>query len=245
MDQVTYFHTRTVSCDELELAKSRSPMFEIDVAWGYSPFSKNVIKGMPYIGHPQEYYTELGWEYPENNVSLEQFKNFLINYPSIQVLIDVKDIAVLPFVEKFVNAVGAKRCTAHAFVKDWVHIPQGVEQDPHWYCEDIDLFSLDRFFANLAVPLIANCRAFDDAHVEKNGILKRMLVDSQKCESIVALGLYYSPDVQLPKIDFLKRINGAGYAAWVNANVEGFEKRIGDIKYIAMSDDISTCTQLP
>lgn len=116
----------------------------------------------------------------------------------------------------------------------------GTSIEPHWYREDIDLFALDAILEPLGVPLIANCRGFSDQNIEENALISKMIEDAKVCKSVVSLGLYY-PGGSLPNFKFLKLINSTGYYAWVNGNVSHFLEKIGDIKYIAMSDDIQKC----
>ena len=236
-----YFHTHKASSRELKAVDSLNIAFEIDLAWAHSSFNPHITKDAPYIGHPEEFYTKMGKPFPEDNVSLDEFVSFLKSHPGVKVLLDIKDEAVFPYVEIFVKAVGKERCIVHAFIKNWTRVPEGAIVEPHWYREDIDLFALDALLSRLGVPLIANCRGFSDENIKKHDMIAKMLSDSKHCKSVICLGLYY-PGVPLPNIEFLKKINAAGYYAWVNGNVEEFSKKIGSIKYIAMQDDCTYCT---
>lgn len=78
--------------------------------------------GSPFIGHPEEFYTILGNEFPSDNVTLAEFQEFLQKYPSIKVLIDIKDDSTYKnssFLEDLVNSVGNERCIVHAFMSNW------------------------------------------------------------------------------------------------------------------------------
>ncbi len=240
-DHLVYFHSHTVYSKQLEEACSLHPIFEIDLAWAHAAFHPSIINGKPYIGHPEEFYTKLGKPFPVANVSLEEFQDFLKNNPAVKVLIDIKDEATFPYLKEFVKAVGAERCIVHAFIKDWTLVPSEIPVDPHWYREDIDLEALDKLLTSLGIPLVANCRGFSDEHVEANHLISKMGEDAKKYKSIVCLGLYY-PGAPLPKTALLESINEAGYYAWINGNVEGYREKIGHVKHIAMSDEMSQCT---
>ena len=241
-NELIYYHSHTASKEELQEASCLCPIFEIDLAWAHSAFHPSLIAGRPYIGHPEEFYTLMEKPFPAHNVTLQEFQEFLQENPAVQVLIDIKDATVFPYLEEFVRLVGAHRCIAHAFINNWVVMPEGFLFEQHWYRENIDLFMLDSFLTRLHVPLIANCQGFHDDHIEGQKILDRMLFDAKKCNSIVALGLYY-PGAILPKRELLEAIHHAGYYVWVNGNEEGFQERIGNICYIAMSDNIHVCTR--
>lgn len=240
-DRLIYFHAHIFSLEDLAVAAAMCPILEIDLAWAHSSFYPSICSGRPYIGHPEEFYTIKGKSFPPATISLEQFECFLNNYSSVKVLIDIKDEITFSYLEDFVKKVGAERCIVHAFIKNWTEVPAGMSSEPHWYREDIDLFPLDEILVHLGVPLIANCRGFSDQHVENNKLIVRMLDDASKCKSIVSLGLYY-PEAFLPNVKFLKSINSMGYYAWVNGNVTQFQEKLGEIKYIAMSNDIQKCT---
>lgn len=242
-DHLVYFHSHNASPKELAEAAAGRLIFEIDLAWAHSSFHPLIEKEAPYIGHPEEFYTEMGRSFPEKNVSLIEFQEFLRTNPSIKVLIDVKDATTFTYLEKFIKKIGVERCIVHAFIKNWTVVPPGRSLEPHWYREDIDLFALDQILAPLGVPLIANCRGFSDQNIEENGVILKMVEDARMCKSVVCLGLYY-PGAPLPDAAFLQSINDAGYYAWVNGNVNQFQEKIGSIKYIAMSDDSEKCSSL-
>lgn len=236
--QIIYFHSHTATKKELEAAAGVQPTFEIDLAWAHEAFRPNLKKNSPYIGHPEEFYTILGKQFPAENVTLAEFVIYLKEHPHIKVLLDIKDEAVLPYLEDFVQTIGSDRCIAHAFIKNWTSIPEGVTPEPHWYREDIELFALNEVMGRLGISLIANCRGFSDQHVEKLGLISKMIEDCKACRSVICLGIYY-PGAPLPKVDFLKTFNEAGYYAWVNANLESAP----GLKTVGMCDDLSRCTR--
>lgn len=242
-NHLTYFHAPDASHELLDSVANKNLIFEIDLSWAHSTFNSYVREGHPYIGHPEEFYTKLGKPFPSKNIDILEFQNFLIKNPSIKVLIDIKDEAVYPFLQQFIQAVGPKRCIVHAFVKNWTHIPPNATTEPHWYREDVDLFALNDILVQLNVPLIANCRGFSDANVKQNNLVSQMIEDSKRCSSILSLGLYY-PGVPLPNIQFLHAFNDAGYYAWVNGNIPNLEKKLGNIRYVAMADRAANCTDL-
>jgi len=239
-----YYHAPKASVRELQAVDSRNVIFEIDLAWAHSSFKPQIKENTPYIGHPEEFYTKMGRPFPEDNVSLDEFKAFVKIHPNMRVLLDLKDEAVFPYVETFAKEIGKERCIVHAFIKNWTHIPPNITPEPHWYREDIDLFALDTLLSRLGVPLIANCRGFSDEHVKNHDLITTILEDTKKCKSVIALGLYF-PGAPLPLTEYLVRFNTAGYYAWVNGNVQEFAEKIGSVKYIAMQDDSNFCTALP
>lgn len=236
--EILYYHSHTATRKELQAAAKANVIFEIDLAWAHNAFHPNLEKGKPYIGHPEEFYTVLKKPFPAENITLAEFVDFLKQHPRIKVLLDIKDQAVFPYLKEFVDAVGAERCIAHAFIKNWTIVPENVVPEPHWYREDIDLYALNAVLAPLKIPLIANCRGFSDQYVEKMGLVAKMLGDAKKCSCVICLGLYY-PSAPTPRIDYLKAFNDAGYRAWVNANLPS----IPGIKTVGMCDDISRCTR--
>ena len=241
-EQILYFHAHHADGRELLAAGLLNLIFEIDLAWAHSSFNAYVEKGTAYIGHPEEFYTLMGRPFPVGNVSLQEFQAFCAKHPLMKVLIDVKDEAVFPDLEALVQAVGPERCIVHAFIKNWTALPEGVQPEPHWHREDIDLFALDRVLSRLRVPLIANCRGFSDGHVERCGLIAKMCSEAKKCKSVIALGLYY-PGAPLPGAAFLKAINKAGYYAWLNGNEKGLQEKAGAVRYIGMMDDLNRCTR--
>ncbi len=242
-DQVIYFHSHTATPTELEAAaiaaSKKDIIFEIDLAWATNPFieNKNIRVNQPYIGHPEKFYTELKKPFPSDNVSLEQFKSFLKNNPSIKVLIDLKDKAVFHYLEEFIKEIGNERCIVHAFIKDWTLLPNGQNPDPHWANEDIELSTLNGILEQLNVPLIANCRGFNDQHIREHGLVSKIIENAKRCKSIICLGLYY-PSAPIPNVDYLHSINAAGFHAWVNANDPQFSEKMDNIRYIAMKDTL-------
>jgi hypothetical protein len=238
-DCITYFHSHTATPKELEAASKKDIIFEIDLAWASNLFidNKNIRINQPYIGHPEKFYTEMKREFPVENVSLEQFKIFLKNNPSIKVLLDIKDQTVLIYLEEFIKEIGSHRCIVHAFIKDWTILPKEEAPEPHWTQEDIELAKLGAILDQLNVPLIANCRGFSDQHVKENKLIQKIIDDARKYKSIVCLGLYY-PKAPIPEIDYLQAINAAGFHAWVNANDPQFQEKTCNIRYIAMQDKI-------
>ncbi len=240
-DQFVYFHSHTATLKELQAAAEKNSIFEIDLAWAHSAFNPHVEEGKPYIGHPEEFYTKHGKTFPAANVSLDEFKSFLKAHPGMKVLIDVKDETVLPYLRELATAIGPDRCIVHAFINNWTQIPNETTPEPHWYREDINLFTLDAVLRELNIPLIANCRGFSNDHVERNDMISQMIRDSKACTSVISLGLYY-PGAPLPDTRFLQTINDAGYYAWVNGNRPEYKGQIGSMKHIAMADEIGPCT---
>lgn len=238
---VLYYHSHTATPQELAQASQLCPIFEIDLAWAHSNFHPKVTKNCPFIGHPESAYTKGSDSFPKDNVSLEEFQQFLKDHPSVKVLIDVKDEAVFPYLETLIQNIGSHRCLAHAAIKNWVILPRDLSKEPHWDQEDIELFALDDLLAKHGVPLIVNCRGFSDEHVERENLLQTIFQDVKKCKSVLAIGFYY-PNAPLPKKDYLEKINQEGYLAWVNGNIQGFEEKLRPIKYIAMCDDMEKCT---
>lgn len=242
-DHLAYFHAPDASRELLNSIANQNLIFEIDLSWAHSSFNSFVKQDHPYIGHPEEFYTKKGQKFPASNVDILEFQTFLLEHPSIRVLIDIKDETVYPFLKWFMQTVGTKRCIVHAFIKNWTHIPPNTTISPHWYREDVDLFKLNDILAPLHIPLIANCRGFSDTNVEQNHLITQMIKDSKRCVSVVSLGLYYS-GVPLPKIEYLQAFHDAGYYAWVNGNIPEVEKKLGKIRHIAMTDDVKQCTRL-
>jgi hypothetical protein len=242
-DQLVYFHAPDASRKTLDGARSTSCLFEIDLAMAESNYHSTLTKGKPYIGHPEEFYTILKREFPKDNVSLDEFKLFLTENPKIHVLIDIKHVAVLDYLADFIKSVGPKKCMVHAFIKNWTILPSKTTPAPHWYQEDMNLFQLDVFLHQLGVSFIANCRGFSDDHILENKIIDQMIKDCRSCHNVIAIGFYY-PAVALPNLEFLSKINEAGYYAWVGANSEEYLTEIGSIKHIGMCDDLRMCTNL-
>jgi hypothetical protein len=227
----------------LEKSVGKKIIFEIDLAFAHSAFREELIKESPYIGHPEEFYTRMGRPFPKDNLTCEAFLEFLEENPSLYVLIDLKDEACFPYLEEFVHKVGASRCLVHAFIKDWTYVPEGIEREPHWYLEDIDLGRLDALLTKIQVPLIANCRCFNDDNIRRHSLLEKMIEDSKNSQSIICLGLYYK-GAAFPEIEFLRAINDAGYYAWINANLKERDLLFCSIKYIGMSDEIEDATSM-
>ncbi len=123
-DQVAYYHSHSATKDEMEKAAAIDAIFEIDLCWAHSSFHPNITKDAPYIGHPEEFYTILEEKFPADNVSLDEFRSFVAEHPSMRVLIDIKDVTVFPYLEELINEIGPERCIVHAFIKDWTIIPQ-------------------------------------------------------------------------------------------------------------------------
>lgn len=218
------------------MVKDQDLIFEIDLAYARTAFRKEIRASQPYIGHPEAFYTIMERPFPEENVSLEEFLSFVLDHPRMKVLIDLKSIDALPFLEKMVHQIGKDRCLVHAFIKDWTIYPEGIEKEPHWIEEDIDLEILDRALTNLNIPLIANCRGFSDVHVKENGLIDKILQDSQACSSIISCGLYY-PGAILPDLTLLSKIQNGGYYPWINGNLLS-EEELKKNRYIAMCDTI-------
>ncbi len=235
-NKIVYFHAPDASRCTLESIKDSDIIFEIDLSYAHSNFNEYISKGTPYIGHPEEFYTIMKKPFPKDNVSFDEFINFAINHPSIKILIDIKDKDAFPYLEKLVNSIGSDRCIVHAFIKNWTQIPNNISKEPHWYKEDIDLFILDELLTRLNVALIANCRAFNNKHVEDKNLLDLMINDAKKCQSIISLGLYLQ-NADIPKTNFLKILYKAGYYVWVNGNLRNIQEHIKNFKYIAMIDD--------
>lgn len=243
--QLAYFHAPDASQKLLDSVAKQNVIFEIDLSWAHSSFNTHVREGHPYIGHPEEFYTVKKMPFPSNNIGILEFQTFLMKHPSIKVLIDIKDETVYPFLQQFIKAVGPERCIVHAFIKNWTRVPQNTTRSPHWDREDVDVFKLDGILAPLKVPLIANCRGFNDANVEQNDLVAQMLKDSKQCSSVVALGLFYSKTIGvLPEKKFFQAFHDAGYYAWVNGDIADLDKQLGNIRRIAMTDHVEHCTQL-
>lgn len=284
-DSLVYYHSHITSPEHLEKAEQTCPLFEIDLAWAHSTFIDSIPCGSPFIGHPEEFYTKMGHEFPSENVTLDQFQSFMTTHTDVKLLIDIKDDTTYMAsnaLEVLILSVGAPRCIVHAFIHQWTMLPEGSLPEPHTYREDVNLHALDQKLTALGVPLIANCRGFSIENVEANNIVETMINDALLCESIVSLGIYLPAGSPAPDVRLLRAINNAGYYAWVNGNAECFEEDVldymtgdneyddgmtdcsdsitdmisvysdsssiydynewKDLKFIAMSDDITRCT---
>lgn len=237
-----YFHAPDAAKSTLLPAICQNSIFEIDLAYAYNNFNNSVFKGLPYIGHPEEFYTKLGRPFPYKNMSFDKFCRFIQKHPSAKILIDLKDEAAFPYLKSLVQQVGSDRCIVHAFIKEWLHPPDDQPPQPHWYRENIRLAPLNSLLEELGVPLIANCNGFSNEHMEKHDLLQKMLRDAKPCKSILALGIYSSVATKLPKKHYLKQINESGYLAWVNGNLPDYREKTQDIDHIAMCDDLSKCS---
>lgn len=236
-----YFHAPDVSIRTLNKAACRPCLFAIDLAFAHTSNNPYVKKDSPYIGQSEEFYTEMHHSFPKDNVDLEFFLSFLEENYFMKVLIHVKDAAVYPILEEFIQKVGPERCMVYAFIKEWNVLPEGAMIEPHWHREDVELSTLDALLIKYEVPLIANCRAFNDMHVEKNQLIEKMVADAKRYKSVVSLGLYYK-DASLPSSSYLKRFNDAGLYAWVNGNIPCLKEKMGNIRYIAVCDHLNDCT---
>lgn len=239
-EQLPYFHAPDASSKILEDCQGRSVILEIDVAMTSDLDFEHAIPNSPYIGHPSPFYEMSHTSFPPSNVSLEQFKEYLLKpgNESIKVLLDIKNKEVIPYILEFAKDVGRGRCIAHAFISDWTRYPQPPEIpiEPHWIDEDLSLEVVDEALQSLEIPLIANCRGFSNDHVEQHKLVQKMVEDAIGHKSIAALGLYYAAP-ETPHLDFLRGFNKAGYKAWINANtnLEVYE----DIQWVGMCDDLN------
>jgi hypothetical protein len=239
VDQLRYFHAADATAETLAQCEGKSLIFEVDVAITYEESNQYSPPGVPYIGHSPRFYGIPGKVFSKNNVTLEEFKRFVLKpeNQSIKVLLDIKNVEVLPHVLEFVQAVGKERCMAHAFILDWTGPPPpNISIRPHWVDEDVSIEAVDKALQTVGIPLIANCRGYNDNFVIENNIIQRMITDAKKYSSIAALGIYY-PQPAMPPPDFLRAFNEAGYKGWVNANMDLTKFR--EIRWVGMSDDLS------
>lgn len=88
-DQLRYFHAADATAETLAKCEGKSLIFEIDVAVMGEP-------GVPYIGHSSLFYSLPGKKFPQSNVSLEEFKRFVLKPENqgIKVLLDIKQVCV-------------------------------------------------------------------------------------------------------------------------------------------------------
>lgn len=240
-DKLLYFHANDADKETLAQCRGKAMIFEIDVAITSDTSFVHAIAGIPFIGHPSAFYEMPGREFPESNVSLEEFKQFLLEpeNKSIKVLLDIKTMHVLPHIVKFAQEIGKDRCFAHAFILDWNQgqQPSNIETEPHWVEEDISLEALDKELqAAGGIPLIANCRGFCNEHVEVHEIIPKMIEDAKRHKSVAALGLYYPESADKPLLKFLRSFNDAGFKAWINANTD--LERYKDIRWVGMCDSM-------
>lgn len=144
---------------------------------------------------------------------------------------------VLPHVLEFVKEVGKERCLAHAFILDWTGPPPPpMPVRVHWVDEDIAIEVIDKALQTVGIPLIANCRGFNDDYVVENNIIERMVADAKKYKSIAGLGIYYSQPA-MPPPSFLHAFNLAGYKGWTNANMD--LSQFQETHWFGMCDDMS------
>jgi hypothetical protein len=231
----SYFHALNAYPATLQSVCEKDVIFEIDLSYAHSAFNPYVQIATAYIGHPEEFYTQMEKPFPIDNVSLPLFIDFIKNHPSMKVLIDIKDEAVFPYLKMIVTSLGSERCICHAFIKDWTIMPPNTAEEPHWYREDIDLKSLNELLMELKIPLIANCRGFSDDHINTHHLVDQMIDSAKTHKSIICLGLYY-PRAPLPDIALLEKINDAGFYAWINGNITDSDIPTDHIRSIKMVD---------
>jgi hypothetical protein len=238
-EQLPYFHAPDASSETLADCEGKSVILEIDVAMTSDLTFEHAIVNRPYIGHPSPFYEMPHTSFP-SNVSLEKFKQYLLKpgNESIKVLLDIKNKEVIPYILEFAKEVGKDRCMAHAFISDWTRYPQPseIQIEPHWVDEDLSLEVVDEALQSLEIPLIANCRGFNNDHVEQHKLIQKILEDAKNHKSIAALGLYYAAP-ETPRLDFLHDFNKAGYKAWINANTD-LEEYEG-IAWVGMCDNLN------
>lgn len=236
--QLKYYHSDAVTPEILDACRGKALIFEIDVAVSSDTSFKYTVANKPYIGHPSQFYDIPGRPFPEQNVTIDEFKQYVLKPENrtLKILFDIKNIEVLGYVIEFAKEVGAGRCLAHAFIREWTkETPEGIETHPHWVAEDMPLAILDEKLTEVGIPLIANCRAFNNEHVAKHGLIDEMARDAKQYKSVAALGLYLK-ESHNPKLEYLRAFNDAGYYAWINSNndIAPYE----DIRWVGMCDDM-------
>ena len=190
----TFFHTHVLDQTVMNKATKSGKSLEVDVS-----IDDN---GQIFVGHPLSEY-EFDHLPPPSNLPLEEVIA-QSKAANLFLVLDCKDVRLLPAVQKVIKGYGAERCAIHSFTdalsfKPWPPKVQAVAK-PGWIPGELPLEELLELKLATEAPLILSCHGLTAERVEseKEQIMKRVLDVAKNDVEVVN---FYMPKDELMPLD--------------------------------------------
>jgi hypothetical protein len=207
----TYFHTYEITQPVLHAAIKAGKSIEIDLAVNDD--------GSVYIGHPPGFYAFERLP-PPANLPLDVVLDAL-EPTSVFVVLDCKDVRVLPTAQKIIERFGVGRVLVYAWTDALCFKPYAasVAVEPHWVYEDIPLQALRRLYDATHIPMVLGCRGLAyDTFKTKWTVIRDQILDV--AAQIQCIGVHFNlPSYELPSASYISELAEHGIAPWVNIDV--------------------------
>jgi hypothetical protein len=205
-----YFHTYEITQSVLDTTIGAGKSIEIDLAADDD--------GSVYIGHPRSFYAFKHLP-PPANLPLDAVLDAL-EPTTVFVVLDCKDVRVLPMAQKIIERFGVERVLVYAWTDAlcFKPYPASVAVEPHWVYEDIPLEALRRLYDATHIPMVLGCRGLthDKFQTEWTTIRDRILDVAAQTQCV---GVHFNLlSYELPSASYIGELAEHGIVPWINTD---------------------------
>jgi len=212
-----YFHTHVITREILDAAVAEKRSLEIDISI--------TNEGSIYVGHPLPMYRFYGLPPPDNLPLQMVVKEAKAS--GVFLILDCKDVRVLPVVEEIVQEYGIGNCLLHACTKALVFKPYShkITVEPHWEDEQIALAPLLEVRRKTNVPLALCCRGLSMELIDSQGeesVTERILEVVEGNAEVVVPNM---PKDEVPPLSMMRALLEHGVLSLINIDLVTPEQR--------------------
>lgn len=228
----TYFHTRVLNRDALDLAISTKTSIEIDLSI--------TDQGDIYIGHPLSFYDFFKIPKPNSlklDLVLEEIRK-----SGIFLVLDLKSQLLTDKAIEIVENVGADNCLLHSYANELV-FEENIKQtdiEPHWVDENLPLDKIFEVKNKTGVPVVVSCRGLNNEFIATKGedkIIERIV--GVVGDKAIGVSLFLHHD-ECPSLSVIEKLIDHKLLTLINLDYVPFEMR--PPLYLGLSDDIENAT---
>jgi hypothetical protein len=217
----------------LETAKTVGRSLEVDMA------AKE--DGTVFIGHPLSFYAFKDLP-PPNNLPLDTVTSEM-KQAGLTIVLDCKDIRVLPTAKEIVRDFGDEHALVHAWAQElkFQPYPPEITVEPHWSFEDLPLNKILELKAETDVPVIISARGLTMDRLtsaEGEAIVQRIINTAEGKVDAVNFNL---PEGEAPPLPIMQKLLEHRILTWFNIDKVPQEAR--PPIFLGASDRIETTSR--
>ncbi|HUC79054.1 MAG TPA: hypothetical protein VMQ58_02320 [Candidatus Saccharimonadales bacterium] len=227
-----YLHTHVIDRTILESALKAGKILEVDMSVD--------IDGQVYVGHPENFYTELKNIPLPDNLPLDEVLEKM-KKANLYLVIDCKDERAIPKAKNIIQQFGVENVLFYSQVDAFKFepYPEEISIEPQWIYEDLPYDEVTELRTATGVPLIMSARGLTKKRLleEKDSIIERVVQIASGQAVAVNFNL---PGGEIPPSDIVNRLMKQGILICFNVDI------ISPINrppiYIGMTDDARLAT---
>ena len=230
----TYFHTRVLDRNTLDLAVATRKSIEIDLSI--------TDDGKVYIGHPLSFYEYFKIPKPNNLLLpavIEEIKK-----AGLFLVLDIKNKNLANQAVEIIKYIGVENCLLHSYVNELVfdELLDEKETEAHWPDEHIPLNAVLAISNATDVPLILSPRGNFTSQLtntEQDKIVEKIINVAKNNAIAVSMNLHSG---ECPPIYMMEELLSHDILTLLNIDLISIENRPS--RYIGLTDNIKNASNI-